>query len=358
MPEKSGHACPYCPGGDPWACHRNSETFEHFADRVHRPGCPFCEIVAGNAPATIVRERKLRGHELRIDAVRHIGDWEVRLTSSAVEGALACQACSAATPQVRRHEIRADQLVSAFAYVDPALLLRNCTPDDHGMPLDYASLCGDQGLSQDVEVRQQLTDFAGCASAIVFPFESVAYHARSNRRRSVRCGAQRTLSPVVRSTQRAVCILCIQPGVVLGPIGRHRQQLRRDVRSQGHLDPPSAGFVGNFARHARESTTGPNVDCVIAGFGLARRVAATVSVDPASQLSCPQFVAARRISAGEQCSTVATNPGLPACSAVIFHAAQTTIKPKGLRSKLPRAEGDGLALPWWSGKSKRKDPHA
>lgn len=25
---------------------------------------------------------------------------------------------------------------------------------------------------------------------------------------------------------------------------------------------------------------------------------------------------------------------------------------------VPRAENDGLALPWWSGKSKRKDPHA
>jgi histidine triad (HIT) family protein len=25
---------------------------------------------------------------------------------------------------------------------------------------------------------------------------------------------------------------------------------------------------------------------------------------------------------------------------------------------VPRAENDGLALPWWSGKSRRKDPHA
>ena len=58
MPEKSGHVCPYCPGGDPWACHRNSETFEHFPDRVHRPGCPFCEIVTGNAPATVLGEWK------------------------------------------------------------------------------------------------------------------------------------------------------------------------------------------------------------------------------------------------------------------------------------------------------------
>lgn len=54
----SGHCCPNCPGGDPWACHCNPETFEHRPDRVHRPGCPFCEIVDGNAPATILGEWK------------------------------------------------------------------------------------------------------------------------------------------------------------------------------------------------------------------------------------------------------------------------------------------------------------
>ena len=55
---RSGHRCSNCPGGDPWACHCNPETFERRPDRVHRPGCPFCEIVDGNAPATILGEWK------------------------------------------------------------------------------------------------------------------------------------------------------------------------------------------------------------------------------------------------------------------------------------------------------------
>lgn len=53
---QSGHACQNCPGGDPWACHCNPETFVRTPELVTRPGCPFCEIVAGNAPATILGE--------------------------------------------------------------------------------------------------------------------------------------------------------------------------------------------------------------------------------------------------------------------------------------------------------------
>lgn len=52
------HTCPSCADGDPWACHANPETFEHRPDRVHRPGCPFCEIVDCNAPAEILGQWK------------------------------------------------------------------------------------------------------------------------------------------------------------------------------------------------------------------------------------------------------------------------------------------------------------
>lgn len=54
----SGHRCPNCPDGDPWQCHCNPDTYVHTGGLVTRPGCPFCEIAAGNAPATVLGEWK------------------------------------------------------------------------------------------------------------------------------------------------------------------------------------------------------------------------------------------------------------------------------------------------------------
>lgn len=57
------HSCWHCAAtGDPGQCLANP-AHPHYnkgliplADRVVKPGCPFCDIVAGQAPATIVRE--------------------------------------------------------------------------------------------------------------------------------------------------------------------------------------------------------------------------------------------------------------------------------------------------------------
>lgn len=53
---RSGHLCPNCPDADPRRCHCNPDTYVRTNELVTRPGCPFCEIVAGRAPATILGE--------------------------------------------------------------------------------------------------------------------------------------------------------------------------------------------------------------------------------------------------------------------------------------------------------------
>ncbi|MFJ5294469.1 HIT family protein [Streptomyces sp. NPDC088348] len=56
------HACWHCRDTGPSDCLANP-THPHYnkglvplPDRVAKPGCPFCDIAAGQAPATIVRE--------------------------------------------------------------------------------------------------------------------------------------------------------------------------------------------------------------------------------------------------------------------------------------------------------------
>ncbi|MFD9603282.1 HIT family protein [Streptomyces sp. NPDC059970] len=56
------HACWHCEDADPGSCLANP-AHPHYndgkiplVDRVIKPGCPFCDIVAGKAPATVVRE--------------------------------------------------------------------------------------------------------------------------------------------------------------------------------------------------------------------------------------------------------------------------------------------------------------
>lgn len=56
------HSCWHCKDADPGVCLANP-AHPHYnkgliplADLVIKPGCPFCDIVAGQAPATIVRE--------------------------------------------------------------------------------------------------------------------------------------------------------------------------------------------------------------------------------------------------------------------------------------------------------------
>ncbi|MFF1444158.1 HIT family protein [Streptomyces sp. NPDC058295] len=58
----AAHACWYCKDADPAVCLANpahpsyNKGLIFFPERVAKPGCPFCDIVAGEAPATIVRE--------------------------------------------------------------------------------------------------------------------------------------------------------------------------------------------------------------------------------------------------------------------------------------------------------------
>jgi hypothetical protein len=95
------------------------------------------------------------------------------------------------------------------------------------------------------------------------------------------------------------------------------------------------------------------VDCVVRGLGLSRRSAASVAVDPASEPPRSEFVSASSVSAGEQCSAVAANPWLPASGAALVHTSQSIVKLPQQQAELPRAENDGLALPWYSGRAKR-----
>ncbi|MGW0948508.1 HIT family protein [Streptomyces sp. NPDC002623] len=59
----TSHSCWHCaPTGQPENCLANPDHPSYnkglipLSDRVTKPGCPFCDIVAGQAPATIVRE--------------------------------------------------------------------------------------------------------------------------------------------------------------------------------------------------------------------------------------------------------------------------------------------------------------
>lgn len=56
------HSCWHCVDADPASCLANPAhpSYNHgkipLADRVIKPGCPFCDIIAGHSPATVVRE--------------------------------------------------------------------------------------------------------------------------------------------------------------------------------------------------------------------------------------------------------------------------------------------------------------
>jgi histidine triad (HIT) family protein len=56
------HACWHCADADPANCLANpahphyNKGLVPLADRVIKPGCPFCDIIAGQAPATVIRE--------------------------------------------------------------------------------------------------------------------------------------------------------------------------------------------------------------------------------------------------------------------------------------------------------------
>jgi histidine triad (HIT) family protein len=56
------HACWHCADADPAVCLANpahphyNKGLVYFPERVAKPGCPFCDIIAGHAPATVVRE--------------------------------------------------------------------------------------------------------------------------------------------------------------------------------------------------------------------------------------------------------------------------------------------------------------
>ena len=51
---RSGHLCRNCPDGNPRACHCNPDTYVRTPEGASRPGCPFCEIAAGRAPAQVL----------------------------------------------------------------------------------------------------------------------------------------------------------------------------------------------------------------------------------------------------------------------------------------------------------------
>lgn len=56
------HSCWHCADTDPDACLANPDHPHYnkglipLATHVVKPGCPFCDIIAGQAPATVVRE--------------------------------------------------------------------------------------------------------------------------------------------------------------------------------------------------------------------------------------------------------------------------------------------------------------
>jgi histidine triad (HIT) family protein len=56
------HSCWNCKDADPAVCLANpahphyNKGLVYFPERVAKPGCPFCDIIAGHAPATVVQE--------------------------------------------------------------------------------------------------------------------------------------------------------------------------------------------------------------------------------------------------------------------------------------------------------------
>lgn len=60
--EPTPHACWHCAAADPAQCLANpahphyNKGLVYFPERVAKPGCPFCDIIAGHAPATVVQE--------------------------------------------------------------------------------------------------------------------------------------------------------------------------------------------------------------------------------------------------------------------------------------------------------------
>lgn len=56
------HACWHCADADPAGCLANpahphyNKGLVYFPERVAKPGCPFCDIIAGQALATVVQE--------------------------------------------------------------------------------------------------------------------------------------------------------------------------------------------------------------------------------------------------------------------------------------------------------------
>lgn len=60
--EIAPHACWHCQDKDPAVCLANPACPHYnngkipLAERVIKPGCPFCDIIAGHAPATVVQE--------------------------------------------------------------------------------------------------------------------------------------------------------------------------------------------------------------------------------------------------------------------------------------------------------------
>lgn len=62
MNDTTPHSCWNCADSNPTECIANpahphyNDGKVYFPDRVAKPGCPFCDIIAGHAPATIIRE--------------------------------------------------------------------------------------------------------------------------------------------------------------------------------------------------------------------------------------------------------------------------------------------------------------
>lgn len=295
----------------------------------------------------------LRRHDLRVDTIRDFSGREVQLPSCAVAGALASQARSTPASQVRRDEVRVDQLVSALADIGSTPLLRGDGGLERRTPLNHCGLRGDESLRCGVEFRQKLAHLAALTNAIVVPLEPVADHARSDRWRPVSGGAQCALSRMVRPAQRTVRVLSVEPRVVRRPFRGQGDELRRDIRPQGHLDPALTGLVSQRARPAREGAASPRVDCTVCGFSLPGWPASTVSVDAAPKFPGSRFICACGVSARQQCPSVSANPGAPANGAVFIHTAQSIVKPSARSTESPRAENDGLALPWYSGRSNK-----
>lgn len=288
----------------------------------------------------------LRRHDLHVDAIGDIGDREVRFTPGTVGRALAGQTSSDPASQVRWHEVRLDQMVPTLADVRAVTCLGGSGWRQRSTVLNRRGLSGNKLLRDGVEPCQKGAHLAVFTGAIVVLSESVADHARSDGGRSVRRGAERALSRMVRSAQRTVCVLGIESRVVRRPFGGQDDELRRNIRPQGHFDPSLARLVSQCAGHAREGATSPCMNRVIRGPSLPRWTTSAVSVDATPKLSGPRFICTCSVSARQECSAVSANPGAPANGTVFIYTAQSTVKYLSLSIELPRTVGDGLALPW------------